>query len=64
MLKEIPILPFRLIGLTSQMVDGSEPTFLSSTLDIGGFMERQPEGMLLSLSAYSLFFVYVDSFVT
>lgn len=43
MLKEIPILPFRLIGLTSQMVDGSEPTFLSSTLDIGGFMERQPE---------------------
>lgn len=51
MLKEILILPFRLIALTSQMLDGNEPTFLSSTLDIGGFMERRPEGMLLSLSA-------------
>lgn len=45
MLKEILILHFRLIALTSQTLDGSEPTFLSSTPDIGGFMERQPEGI-------------------
>lgn len=49
MLKEILILPFRLIALTSQMLDGNEPTFLSSTLDIGGFMERRPEGICFFL---------------
>lgn len=48
MLKEILILPFRLIALTRHMLDGSELTFLSSTLDIGGFMGRPPEGMVLS----------------
>lgn len=48
MLKEILIQPFRLIALTRQMLDGSGLTFLSSTLGIGGFMERLPEGMILS----------------
>lgn len=56
MLKEILIPPFRLIALTSHMLNGSELTFLSLTLDIGGFMERPPEGMVLSFSALSLFF--------
>jgi len=60
MLKEILIRPFPLIALTSHMLNGSELTFLSLTLDIGGFMERPPEGMVLSFSALSLFFTNVD----
>lgn len=52
MLKEILIQPFRLIALTRHMLDGSELTFLSSTLDIGGFMERPPEGMVSLLFCF------------
>lgn len=60
MLKETLIRPFRLIALTSHMLNGSELTFLFLTLDIGGFMARPPEGMVLSFCALLLFFAHVD----